>query len=117
MKSGHDPLGLLVFVYTLLYVSHLPAAITVLGEMRPPGTLPPQQPLGYFLVKEVTGPSCFYIRLIYVCYTLQPLPGEMESLVPSLERLTDREWDVSSKMDSVLLSIQKVIDQVERGGA
>ena len=61
--------------------------------------------------------SCFYICLICMCYTLQPLPGEMESFVPSLERLTKGEYDASSKIDSVLLSIQKVIDQVERGGA
>ena len=37
--------------------------------------------------------------------------------MPSLERLTKGEYDASSKIDSVLLSIQKVIDQVERGGA
>lgn len=44
--------------------------------------------------------------------TLQPLFGDAEFVAPT----QGMEWDQSAEMDSVLLSVQNFIDQVESGG-
>ena len=49
---------------------------------------------------------------LFVCCILQPPSGDVKSSVSSL----GGEWDPSSEVDSVLLSIQSSIEQVEEGG-
>ena len=50
--------------------------------------------------------------LLCVYSPLQPLSGDVKSMVPPLEM----DWDQSTDMDSVLISVQNFIEQVERGG-